>query len=176
MKISTKARKYATKCHTETNHLYDGQPYIMHPGDVVGVAERYIHLLDNDEDRENARAGCWCHDVIEDCRQTYNDVKTATNETVADIVYAVSNEKGKTRRERANSKYYKGIREIQLALFTKLCDRIANIEYGIASGSNMLSMYRKENAYFNIQLYEFNFENALQFDIMFQKIKSLLEI
>ena len=56
------------------------------------------------------RMSCWSHDLIEDTRTSYNDVRNKLGVFVADIVYAVSNEKGKTRKERANDKYYEGIR------------------------------------------------------------------
>ena len=33
------------------------------------------------------------HDVIEDCRETYNDVNKATNEEIPELAYALTNEK-----------------------------------------------------------------------------------
>jgi hypothetical protein len=33
------------------------------------------------------------HDVIEDCRETCNDVKKATNEEIAELAYALTNKK-----------------------------------------------------------------------------------
>jgi hypothetical protein len=66
----------------------------------------------------------------------------------ADIIYAVSNEKGKNRKERANDKYYEGIRNTPGAVFVKLCDRIANVQYSKMTGSRMFEMYKKENTEF----------------------------
>jgi (p)ppGpp synthase/HD superfamily hydrolase len=88
---------------------------------------------------------CFAHDTIEDTRVTYNDVKSALGHYVADLVYALTNEKGKTRKERANDKYYEGIRSEKYGIFVKMCDRIANVEYSKMSGSRMFEMYKKEN-------------------------------
>ena len=100
-----KAREYAILKHSETNHKYDGKPYDVHLKMVYDFGCKYIHILPNNETIEEVLASCWTHDVIEDCRETYNDVKKVLGEKVADIVYALSNEKGKNRSERANSKY-----------------------------------------------------------------------
>jgi (p)ppGpp synthase/HD superfamily hydrolase len=91
------------------------------------------------------RMSCWSHDLIEDTRTSYNDVQNRLGVFVADIVYAVSNEKGKTRKERANDKYYEGIRNTPGAVFVKLCDRIANVQYSKMTKSRMFEMYKKEN-------------------------------
>ena len=36
--LVTKAKNYAIKCHTETNHKYDGKPYETHLQMVVDYA------------------------------------------------------------------------------------------------------------------------------------------
>lgn len=151
--ISEKAAEYAIKCHTETNHKYNDKPYTYHLEEVVNVCLRFVALVP-EEDHQNVISACWCHDVIEDCRQTFNNVKQATNLEVAEIVYALTNEKGKNRKERANDKYYEGIRKTPNAVFVKLCDRIANIEYSKAEGSSMFAMYQKENKEFIKSIYD----------------------
>ena len=142
----TKAREYAIECHASTNHLYGNKhPYSFHLQAVVDVALSFLNLIP-EEDRDDVIAACWLHDVIEDCRQTYNDVKEKTNEQVANIVYAVTNEKGKSRSERANAKYYRGIRETKYATFVKIADRIANYEFSLGGyrGDSMARKYEKE--------------------------------
>ena len=83
--------------------------------------------------------------MIEDTRVSYNDVVQALGKEAADIIYAVTNEKGKNRKERANDKYYEGIRNTPGAVFVKLCDRIANVQYSKMTKSRMYEMYEKEN-------------------------------
>lgn len=142
----TKAREYAIECHASTNHTYDNKhPYSFHLQQVVDVALSFLNLIP-EADKDDVIAACWLHDVIEDCRQTYNDVKAKTNEQVANIVYAVSNEKGKSRKERANEKYYRGIRETKYATFVKIADRIANYEYSLNAtrSDSMARKYERE--------------------------------
>lgn len=145
------SKDYAVKCHSETNHLYDGKPYSYHLNMVYDIAYKFIHLIPEHE-RHDVLASCWTHDVIEDCRQTYNDVKEATNLQVAELTYALTNDKGKNRKERAGDKYYEGIRKTPNAVFVKLCDRIANYKYSVDTGSRMADMYEKENESFLSQL------------------------
>ena len=103
--------------------------------------------------RKNVLGGLWNHDTIEDTGITYNDLKKATNEVIANIAYALTNEKGKTRADRANSKYYRGIRNEMFADFGKLCDRMANVKHSIIAqhsykGEGMFAKYKKEQPKF----------------------------
>lgn len=151
--LVSKAREYATLKHFETNHKYDGQPYDVHLKMVCDFACKYVHLLPDNKTISDVLAACWVHDVIEDCRQTYNDVKAILGERVADIAYALTNEKGRTRKERANDKYYEGIRNTPFAAYVKICDRLANATYSKQSGSKMIEAYKKENEDFKNQLW-----------------------
>ncbi len=151
-----KAWNYAFKCHEDTNHRYDGWQYIVHLKKVRDVAEKFKHLLPHDH--EVIFASSWLHDVIEDTRQTYNDVKKVVGKQVADVVYALTNEKGKNRKERANKKYYDGIRANNVAIFVKTCDRIANMEYSAEFNTRMAKMYVKELPEFEKELKMDDFE------------------
>lgn len=157
-------QEYAIECHRSTNHLYDGKPYEVHLQMVVGTAANFIRILPP-EDWEDVMSACWAHDVIEDCRQTYNDVKAATNERVAELVYALTNEKGRNRKERANGKYYEGIRNTKHAAFIKICDRIANYEYSLRQKSSMADKYEKEMKEFIDELFHVQYKPM--FDYIF---------
>lgn len=137
--------------HRNTNHYYDTYlPYEFHLRMVVNVCKQFLHIPENEW--SNIELACWGHDLIEDTRTSYNDCKLILGEFVADIIYAVTNEKGKTRKERANDKYYEGIRDTRYASFVKMCDRIANVQYSKMTGSKMFEMYQKENHYFSSQI------------------------
>lgn len=164
-----RAKKYALYCHSSTNHFYDGKPYSTHLQMVVDVANQFISLLPT-EAHTDVLAACWVHDCIEDCRQTYNDVKKATNERIAELAYALTNEKGRTRHERANAKYYQGIRETPFAVFVKLCDRAANVEYSVRNKSGMLQKYKDEHPDFEKALYDARYEP------LFAYVRRLLQI
>jgi (p)ppGpp synthase/HD superfamily hydrolase len=143
------AREYAIKCHSQTNHMYDDKPYSHHLNMVVDIAKAFKHFIP-EKDQLTVFAGCWTHDVPEDTRETFNNVKQAVNQEVAELAYALTNEKGKNRAERANYKYYYGIRQTKYATFIKLCDRMANVTYSMEAGgkSGMFEKYKKENKEF----------------------------
>jgi (p)ppGpp synthase/HD superfamily hydrolase len=161
--------------------MYDTYlPYEFHLRMVHHVGLKFKHLLDDTKDyytgeltlRDACLLSCWGHDLIEDCRVSYNDVKEHLGQEVADIVYAVSNEKGKNRKERANDKYYEGIRNTHGAVFVKLCDRIANVQYSKMTGSRMFEMYKKENIDFMVSLGR---QVGNPYEEMFQYLINLFE-
>lgn len=133
--------------HRATNHYYDKYlPYEFHLRMVVQVAEDFIHLPENRW--SDLKLACWGHDLIEDTRVSFNDCRLELGEFVSDIIYAVTNEKGRTRAERANDRYYELIRATPGATFVKLCDRIANVQYSKLTKSKMLDKYLDENISF----------------------------
>ena len=178
--------------HSSTNHMYDTYlPYEFHLRMVHNVGMQFKYLLDNTKDyysnepyrgpmqnqvtlRDACLVATWGHDLIEDCRVSYNDVKGHLGQEVADIIYALTNEKGKNRKERANDKYYEGIRNTPGAVFVKLCDRIANVQYSKMTGSRMFEMYGKENKVFMVSLGRLKSDEVPhQYEEMFQYLENL---
>jgi (p)ppGpp synthase/HD superfamily hydrolase len=159
-------KKFAIKCHKDVNHKLDNKPYSVHLNLVFEFACKYAYLLSY-KDAVCALKSAWTHDTIEDCRKTYNDIKVKCGEDVADVTYALSNEKGKNRKERANDKYYYGIRKILVARFEKICDRLANTKYANSVGSKMVKCYKKEQLHFREELYR-----GGSFEPMFDEIES----
>lgn len=155
--IKDKAEFYACKMHGVVHQMFDIHPYRFHLRSVVDVAEEFIHLVPK-PDRDTVYAGCWAHDLIEDAGVTYNDVKKNTNLIVAEYSYALTNDKGRNRAERANPGYYYGIRIYKHASFIKLCDRISNVRYSKSKGSRMFKMYKKEYESFRKELYDGRWE------------------
>lgn len=150
----TKHETYAISKHQEAGKRYDGFNYLLHLKGVVAVAERYaLQYFNSESDRDLVVQSCWYHDLIEDCGLSYNDLVEEKGKDVAEIVYAVSNELGKNRKER-NLKTYPKIQADPLALFVKLCDRIANTLYSYYSGSTMFELYKREFVTFKEVLYK----------------------
>ena len=161
--------------HRDTNHMYDKYlPYEFHLRMVVEVAKKFQHLITYTADLDHVILGAWGHDLIEDTRVSYNVVKQEIGEMAADIVYACSNEKGKNRKARANDQYYDGIRTTPYAVFVKLCDRIANVQYSKMSGSRMFEMYHAENPDFMAQLGWAEVKNH-EYEVMFNYLINLFE-
>ena len=172
--------------------MYDNYiPYEFHLRMAHDVFEEFKHLLDNtfdyftgkyeyqlnrDSEFISLQSACsratWGHDLIEDTRVSYNDVRNQLGQEAANIIYAVTNEKGKNRKERANAKYYEGIRNTPGAVFVKLCDRIANVRYGTITKSRMVEMYQKENEVFEKALGRYTDYKHLE--PMFVELDSLM--
>ena len=155
-------RQSAHELHQSVNQTYgDLLPYGYHLDMVVSGIRDFGYLVcAREEDVLPLFFGGYYHDSIEDARVTYNDVMgmargRLTEEQAlmaTEIVYALTNDKGRTRAERAGEAYYRGIRETPYAPFVKLCDRLANITYSCSevNGSNlrMKEVYKKEVPHF----------------------------
>jgi len=166
-----RAKQFGVDSHMDVNQLYDGKPYGEHLQMVYDYAIKFIHLVPEDK-QEIVLASTWLHDTIEDVHSiTFNDIKKKFGEEIAEITYALTNEKGRTRKERANDKYYEGIRNRPYATFIKICDRLANVSYSKETGSRMFEVYKKEHLNFVQSLYT----EDCGYDIMFTYLAQLLE-
>ena len=158
-----KIRSVAHQLHESVNQFYDGdKPYGYHLDMVAKEVYAYGHLvLVGEADLLPLFMGAWFHDSIEDARVSYNDVKKIalkfglTEEQAflaSEIVYALTNEKGRNRKERAGKRYYEGIRNTPYAPFVKICDRMANIRYSCGcynmGNLRMAKVYEDEMPYF----------------------------
>lgn len=118
----TRAERFAIAKHGAQTYN-DETPYGVHLQDVVNVAIKFG--LRN----EAFLCACWLHDSIEDTTVSYSDIRSRFGQEVAELVFAVTNELGRDREER-NKKTYPKIQANPWALLLKLCDRIANVEFG----------------------------------------------
>lgn len=155
-------KQSAHQLHEHVNQTYDKtHPYGFHLDMVVDSVYQYGHEVCADEhDVLPLFFGAYYHDSIEDARLTYNDVKSTARGYMdeaqalmaAEIAYALTNDKGRTRAERAGEKYYQGIRETPYAPFVKLADRLANISYSFThcheANAHMKEVYRNELPHF----------------------------
>ena len=68
----------------------------------------------------------------------------------AEIVYALTNDKGRTRAERAGERYYAGIRQTPFAPYLKMCDRLANLRHSTLfyPRQRMAEVYAQEMPHF----------------------------
>jgi len=157
-----KIKHDAHALHDSVNQKYDHiHPYGLHLDMVVSSVYKYgAEVCASEEDILPLFFGAYYHDSIEDARLTYNDVMRLARQLMSDsqaliateIVYALTNDKGRTREERAGEKYYQGIRETPYAPFVKLADRLANTTYSCTHANNtnnrMKEVYERELPHF----------------------------
>ena len=137
----------AVKAHAGQD--YDGIfPYEKHLDDVVKI------LTDQGYAGKFIVAG-YLHDVIEDGTVSYNDIKSYFGMEIAEIVYCVTDELGRNRKERKSKTLPKTALNPD-AVVIKLADRIANIEHG-----GKIDMYAKEYPTFKEALYTEGQDNDL---------------
>ena len=141
----------AGQIHADVNQKYDDKPYIYHLLMVKDFTIKYLPYVCQREDEIIPIVfGALFHDTIEDARLTYNDLKEIAKRYMPNydravyIVYALTNEKGRNRHERANDKYYQGIRETLYAPLVKAADRLANYTYAKSIHSRMEKCYQEE--------------------------------
>ena len=154
------------------NQKYDNTlPYSFHLEAVVIQIHLFTDVIEScGLDVNNIVMGCYGHDLIEDARMTYNDIKDMTNESVADIIYCCTEEKGKNRAGRHNQKYFDELKVNNEAVFVKLCDIIANLKYSLLTNSSMFTKYKKEYPHLKSELYR------VEYDEMFKYIERLLTV
>lgn len=128
----------AEKAHA--TQQYDIYPYIFHIKQVVNVAVE----LGFDETIVVASV---LHDILEDTDLSYNDIKKAFGEEVAEIVYCVTDELGRNRKERKEKTYPK-IKGNWKATVVKICDRISNMRHSKLYNKRLFDMYKKEHENF----------------------------
>lgn len=153
----------------------DDLPYSFHLKAVEAQGEKFLYLIHdyfvtNEKNHRSTfrsiydiiRFALLSHDANEDARMTYNNILEKANEylgnytaaeMVANIVYCVTDEKGKTRSERKNDKYYSNLKENRLAIFVKLADLSANTIYSKLTCSNMYEKYKSEFPKFKEKLF-----------------------
>ena len=155
-------RECAHMLHESVNQQYDKKhPYGFHLDMVADSVFKYGHLIcQSEHDVLPLFFGAFYHDSIEDARMSYNDVTKAARlfmddeqaYMAAEMVYALTNDKGRTRAERAGERYYQGIRETLYAPFLKLADRLANTTYSFThcnkENVHMKEVYREEMPHF----------------------------
>lgn len=163
----------------------DNLPYSFHLKAVEAQGRKFIHLIPEAlvENKLNSFSkpdsltriiifALAAHDLIEDGRMTYNDVKEIGEKELsnsnavmmfADIVYCVTDEKGKTRSERKSDKYYKELSENPLAVFVKLADIAANTLFSKLTGSSMYENYKREFPNMKNKLYKPEFKEFFDY-------------
>ncbi len=134
--------------HMLAKKMHHGQTYRSdHPDSyynkhIIPVATMVMNYAPvTHAETSPVRIAAVLHDIVEDTALTIRDIDVIFNIEVADLVWAVTNEKDK------NYKDYPKIQGNKEATLIKLCDRYINTQ-GIKK-----QKYRKEYSHFREKLY-----------------------
>lgn len=126
----------------------EGLPYRYHLQLV------YETLLDFDVTDKDLLSAAFLHDSMEDTGVSKAVIEELLGTRVADLVAAVTDAPGKTRKEKKAATYPQIRAAGPEAVILKLADRIANLTHAQnAKGLRMWKMYKKEHAEFRSQLF-----------------------
>ena len=163
----TDLAKVAFSLHENVNQKYGMFPYSVHLHKTLEKVLEYGHnVCEVNSDVLTLCISALFHDVLEDTRTTYNDLKNIliknecddyVTHNVAEIVWAVTQPIGRNRKERQCPEYYAKIRACKFASFIKMCDRLANLEMSKYYNGQKMTMYKKEEFLSNIdksEIYE----------------------
>lgn len=137
---ATEALEWCCEQYKKVNKKYDGMSYFHHIRMVASTAIRHFSDQTTPE-KFYILLGCFGHDLIEDARVSYNDLNKRFGGRVADLIYSVTDNTGRTREERA---CYDKIVQTSFGPYLKMCDRYANGAYSKLTGSDMYEKYKSE--------------------------------
>ena len=124
MTVFEKAKIFATAAHAAVAQLrkYTGEPYIVHPAEVVSIVMTVPHT-------DEMIAAAWLHDVVEDTGVTIETIRAEFGEEVAELVGWLTDV---SRPEQGNRATRKAIDRAHTAMApaaaqtVKLADLISN--------------------------------------------------
>lgn len=121
------------------DQLYSGNlPYFVHLQEVYDVSLEFGCT-------QNVSIASYLHDILEDTDYTFDDLWRVFGWQIAMLVFLVTDEAGKNRKERKENTYNKTASNLE-AVQLKLCDRIANVRNCIKTNNlKLFEMYVSEH-------------------------------
>lgn len=145
---------------------YNGEAYTVHLKAAEQVAMDYLSMHPS---IVKIKLACRGHDLFEDTDATEEEVEKLLTGDIIHILKLLTDKPGKNRKERHLNTYYL-IRENEIAVIVKLCDRISHLRQ-----SEIKGCYLKEKDTFKFALYDPRHSYARilwdVYDSMFKKEK-----
>lgn len=138
--LEFEARIHAAYWHRNQKRKYTGEPYIVHPAEVVSLVRQVPHT-------EEMLCAAWLHDVVEDCEITYAHINTACDEDVAELVRGLTDvskpeDGNRAKRKAIDLRHIAGANSQIQAI--KLADIISNSRSILANDPNFSKVYLPE--------------------------------
>lgn len=137
---------YAEKCYADANCKYGEGSYMIHIQMVLDYSNKHCAVFKNIDDAFYVAGAAACHDLMEDAKQTYNDICRVAGKDVADITLGVTDVPAENRLMKHLLTMGKTVRDHR-AIILKLADIYANTSYSKANGSSMYAKYVEEYPY-----------------------------
>lgn len=151
-------RHTADAIHSTHGSFYGSEPYMTHLDMVAKIADGHAggyDSIDQHMDQYIMLAAAYMHDVLEETNLNYSNLFDILIELLGgdrikalqttEIVYALTEPKGRSRKERHCKEYYDGIRAVRHASYIKWCDILANVKYSRDNGNmKKVKMYADE--------------------------------
>jgi (p)ppGpp synthase/HD superfamily hydrolase len=144
MNIVDKARTFATAAHAaiDQRRKYTGDPYIVHPAEVVDILLQVKHS-------DEMLAAAWMHDVLEDTRVTADLMLQEFGSEITDLVLWLTDVSKPADGNRAARKAKDRLHSAAApaaAQTIKLADMISNTRSIVEHDPNFSVVYLKEKA------------------------------
>lgn len=144
----SKARMFATAAHAAVGQVrkYTGEPYIVHPADVVDILRVYCGPCGT-QDFRTMEDAAWLHDVVEDTKVSIDVIRTEFGASVAAIVDGLTAKDKPEDGNRATRKRNELIRLskcCKLVKTVKLADLISNTRSIEEHDAHFASTYMEE--------------------------------
>jgi (p)ppGpp synthase/HD superfamily hydrolase len=143
-----KIEAYAEKCYADANCVYgeDKGTYMIHIRMVIDFITAHNAVFKNHRDFVQTVGAASCHDLIEDAKQTYNNISDVAGKDVADITLGVTDVPAENRLMKHLLTMGKTVRDYR-AIILKLADIYANTSYSKKEGTSMYKKYVEEYPY-----------------------------
>ena len=139
--IVERAEKFAVQAHGPQKRKYTGQPYIVHPIEVMEIVRSVKHHTDA------MLAAALLHDVIEDTEATYDDVLVNFGEEIDDLTLMLTDvsklEDGNRAKRKALDRAHLAGASAE-AQTVKLADIISNSKDIMANDPKFGKVYNSE--------------------------------
>lgn len=136
---------WAGKAHADVNHLrkHSGEPYIVHPIEVMEILAAYVPTA-----TEDMMIACLCHDVVEDTKNTLEEIRALYGDEVARMVNGLTDvsihHKHLKRAERKEMDVQHIASQANDVKTIKCCDLISNTGSIIEHDPDFARVYMRE--------------------------------